>query len=77
MDVIALIGPLVTLPQLLEIWTKGQGSGVSTITWVGYLCLSVVWLFYGIFRKEKPIIIANSLYFIINLGIVGGLLFLK
>lgn len=76
MDFVALIGPVVTLPQLVEIWSNGQDAGVSIITWVGYLTLSVFWLTYGFMRKEKPIIIANILYFIINLAIVIGLFIL-
>ena len=74
MDFVALIGPLVTLPQLVEIWSRGADAGVSIITWAGYLALSVFWLSYGIMHKEKPIIIANVLYFVINLIIVIGLL---
>lgn len=74
MDVVAILGPAVTLPQLVEIWTKGQDAGVSVITWAGYLALSIFWLTYGFIRKEKPIIIANILYFVINLIIVIGLL---
>jgi len=74
MDFVAIIGPLVTLPQLVEIWSRGADAGVSIITWGGYLALSLFWLSYGIINKEKPIIIANVLYFVINLIIVIGLL---
>ena len=75
-DFAAIIGPLVTLPQLIDIWNKGQDAGVSLVTWSGYLALSVFWLNYGIIKKEKPIIIANSLYLVINSIIVIGLLVL-
>lgn len=77
MDLIALIGPAVTIPQLLDIWINGKNAGVSTITWTGYLVLSAVWLSYGVSRNEKPIVIGNALYLIINLGIVVGLLILR
>lgn len=76
MDIIAIVGPAVTLPQLIEIWTRGSDAGVSLITWGGYLALSVFWLSYGIMKKEKPIIIANSLYLVINSIIVVGLVVL-
>lgn len=73
MDLIALIGPVVTIPQLLDIWVNGKSAGVSMTTWTGYLVLSAVWLSYGVSRKEKPIILGNALYFVINIGIVIGL----
>lgn len=76
MDMIAIVGPAVTLPQLLEVLENGQSAGLSLITWVGYLALSVFWLSYGIKRREKPIIIANLLYLVINSAIVLGILVL-
>ena len=35
--IVAIFGPLVTIPQLWNIWVIKEAAGVSMITWSGYL----------------------------------------
>ena len=65
-------GIAVTIPQIYNVWILHDGKGVSPITWTGYSVLSLVWLSYGLFHKEKVIIISNSIWFFINLAIAFG-----
>jgi len=34
---VAIFGPLIALPQVLKIWQSQDSSGVSLLTWSGYL----------------------------------------
>lgn len=71
---ISLISPLMTIPQLLQIWVNGSVEGVSLATWAAFTFVSGVWAIYGILHKEKPLAIANTLMFFLNTGIVIGIL---
>jgi uncharacterized protein with PQ loop repeat len=63
----------MNIPQLTTIWIDKHVSGVSVITWIGFLLGSSFWLCYGVVHKEKPIILTNGLYVIIQFFIVLGL----
>jgi len=69
----AFLGVFANIPQLTKIWIDKSVSGVSIITWIGFLVGSLFWLSYGIVHKETPIIITNGLYVTIQLFIVLGL----
>jgi MtN3 and saliva related transmembrane protein len=72
--VFAIGGPLMNIPQLLKIWTEKNSSGVSVISWIGFSLTALIWLVYGIIHKEKPIIVANILYFVLQVGVIIGAL---
>jgi uncharacterized protein with PQ loop repeat len=73
---VSIIGPALTLPQIYEIWVHQNASGVSTISWAGYLAMAIFWLGYGVIHKEKPIIIAYVLWIILEaLVVVGAFLY--
>ena len=69
---VAISGPLITLPQVFKIWIEQDSSGVSIITWVGYFLGSFFWLAYGFIHKEKPIIVANLLWVVLTFLIILG-----
>ncbi len=54
-----IFGPIMTIPQLLKIWTSKNAAGVSFIAWASFSVISILWLTYGILHKEKPIIFMN------------------
>jgi len=70
---IALINPIMAIPQLYLI-LRNETAGVSLITWVTFLIVAVVWLFYGLKHRIKPIILVQSAWIIIDSAIVTGLL---
>ncbi len=72
--IVALFGPLMTIPQLLKIWVDQNATGVSALSWSGYLIAALFWLFYGILHKEKPIILTNILWVVLEVFIVIGTL---
>ncbi|MDD2823157.1 MAG: SemiSWEET family transporter [Candidatus Daviesbacteria bacterium] len=74
---VSFLGILIVLPQTLNIWVGKNTSGVSLITWSGFLVGSLFWLFYGIIHKEKPIIFTNLAGILMNLSIIFGLILIK
>ena len=74
--VVATASPLITIPQLSDIYIKKTASGVSSITWLAYIFTSTIWLYYGIIHKEKVIIVNGILGVILaTLIYIGTLLY--
>ena len=67
-----IIGPLFTIPQVYSIWIE-HTKGVSLITWASYLAASVIWLIYGLKRKDMAIIIVEVIWIILSVLILVGL----
>src|SRR3989344_1154667 len=61
-----IAGPLVSLPQVYEIWVNHNAESISVFTWAGYTGLTILWLIYGIVHKQKPIIFAQIVWFFFN-----------
>ena len=73
---VALIEPAITLPQLYLIFHDKTAAGISLSSWLGYEIFTVIWLIYGIVHKEKVIILYQTLWLILQAGvIVGGLMY--
>jgi len=71
---VAVLAPIMTIPQILKIWVYQNAAGVSLISWASYLIFAFVWLSYGIIHKEKPIIITNILWIIMKIFIIIGVI---
>ena len=69
---VAIMAPLMTVPQVLKIWVYQNATGVSLLSWASYLIFAFIWLSYGIAHKEKPIIITNVLWIIMKVFVVVG-----
>lgn len=72
--VAGIAGPVMTIPQVTIIWVDKNASGVSLVTWIAYLIITIFWLFYGLVHKEKPIIISNILWIIFEVVIIAGII---
>lgn len=70
--VLAVVGPLIALPQILQIFISGDASGVSSLSWGFYALFSIPWFIYGVVHDVKPIKIAYSLSFVANLTVFVG-----
>jgi MtN3 and saliva related transmembrane protein len=71
MDTITIVGliaeaftTVALLPQLIKVWktksTKDISAGMFTLFYIGVF----LWFVYGVYLKDIPIILANSLAFI-------------
>ena len=65
------MGPLLTLPQLYSIWVQGQ-KGVSIITWVAYLIGAIIWLIYGIKHNDKPLVMVEAAWILVDIMVIIG-----
>jgi uncharacterized protein with PQ loop repeat len=75
MLIFATVEPIATIPQIIEVWEKGNIEGVSLTTWLFYTLTSFVWLIYGITKKDKPLIISGTLWMISQSLVVLGILY--
>jgi uncharacterized protein with PQ loop repeat len=70
---VAVVGPFMALPQLIKIWNLKSAFGVSIISWSAFFLISVFWISYGILHKEKQIIISSTLWSLVQLLVVIGI----
>ena len=68
MDYVQILGLLAAglttganFPQTYKIIRTRSTKDISTITYAMLLAGGIIWLLYGIFRKDFPIIIANGI----------------
>jgi len=69
---VAIFGPLMTIPQVLTIWISQNAEDVSLLTWVLYTLTAIFWLLYGIAHRNKPIIISNILWVAMEIPVIVG-----
>lgn len=67
---VGVAGPLVTIPQIFKIIRDQSSSGVAIETWGLFAVFDTIWLAYGLVHKAKPIIIAYTLWMIVNTAVV-------
>ncbi|HKS95059.1 MAG TPA: hypothetical protein VJV74_02880 [Terriglobia bacterium] len=46
---------VMTVPQVLTIWTSHRAAGISVLSWGAYLVSAVVWLWYGLQKRDRNI----------------------
>ncbi len=66
-------GPLMTLPQVYDIWVK-DSKDVSMITWAAYIVTSVIWLVHGFKIKDRALILVQIIWVVLSVAIVLGLI---
>jgi len=71
--VLSVATMLMTIPQVITVWRDG-GAGVSAMTWMTYLVSAVLWLVYGIQKRDKTIYLACIGWIILDAAIVVGVL---
>jgi len=69
----SIAGPIMTLPQVVKIYTEKTAAGLSPITWTSYFFLALFWLAYGVFIKNRPIVLANTLWIVMHVSILTGI----
>lgn len=72
--VVSVVTMLMTVPQVVSVWTSRGPSGVSVISWGTYLVVACLWLIYGIQRRDKTIYLACVGWIILDVLVVIGAL---
>lgn len=74
--VIVILAPISNIPQLYKVWVEKNAVGVSSISWLFFSLISVAWIIYGMFHKDKHIIIMNiALMFMQVFIAIGAIIF--
>lgn len=71
---VGVSAPIMTIPQAIKIFAERNAGGISLISWIAYTFIALFWLWYGILHKEKPIILTNIAWFIIDIIVIIGTL---
>lgn len=73
--IVAIVEPIMTLPQIYEVWVNHQTAGVSLLTWGMYIVAAFIWLLYGLQLRDKPLVISSFLWVVTEAAVVTGVLF--
>lgn len=74
---VAIVGPLALLPQVIKLYTVQDASGFALSTWLILGLFNLVWLYYGVVHKERPIVATNIMLAFLNFSIVFGILLFR
>jgi uncharacterized protein with PQ loop repeat len=69
-----ILGPLATFPQVYQIYSTHNASGLSLLTWSTYAFLDIPFIIYAFVHREPPLIVCYSLWFVFNLAVAIGVL---
>jgi len=67
-----IIGPVMTLPQIWQIYHFQNAAGVSALSWFSFAVLDIPFILYGIAHKNKLILVTYILWFVVNLAVAAG-----
>lgn len=70
--VIAIIEPIITIPQAVQIFRNQNAEGISIFSWIGYELFTIIWLWYGLVHKDKVITVYCIMYAFIQAAIIIG-----
>ena len=77
MDLTTLVGicasvstAVSSLPQLIKLFKEKKAENVSLGMFAVLVVGLAVWVWYGILKEDRIIIIANSISFVINLSTI-------
>ena len=65
---------VMTVPQVLAVWTGPGASGVSLVSWAAYLVSACLWFVYGLQKRDKTIYIACVGWVALDAAIVAGVI---
>ena len=69
------VGFILALPQLYDIYTTHVVAGISILTWMGWLGISIFWIIYGVERHNQMITISSFVKAMTNIFIIYGIVF--
>jgi len=68
----SIAGPLSTLPQILQIFIEKKAEGVSILSWVLYLIISLSAIAYAIVHRQMVILVSNIVWSLTYLVVIIG-----
>jgi MtN3 and saliva related transmembrane protein len=71
---IAILEPLSTVPQILDIYRTQDVESLSLLSWLLFAAASIVWLVYGIKINNLPLIASSMLWVTTEVILIFGIL---
>ncbi len=65
---------VMTVPQVLVIWVSHRAAGISMLSWGAYLVSAVVWLWYGLQKRDKNIYLPCIGWIMLDSAVIVGTL---
>ena len=75
MVVMVTVALVMTLPQVLLIWTAKTAAGLSLASWVTYVFSNTLWMVYGVVHHASMLSISSLLFVIMQIFIVTVIIF--
>ena len=63
---------LMTVPQVWTVWVERQVAGVSAWTWSAYLLSALLWLWYGLRKRDRNIWLPCIAWIALDAAVVAG-----
>jgi uncharacterized protein with PQ loop repeat len=71
---LSILTMLMTVPQVVTVWTGPSVEGVSLVSWLSYLVSACLWLVYGLRKHDKTVYLACIGWILLDAAIVIGVL---
>lgn len=68
--IVSILNPISQIPQVYRVYKNQSAGDLALTTWVMLLITSIVWFWYGLIHKSKPIAFTNFCFIIINIFII-------
>ena len=65
---------LMSVPQALTVWTRRPVAGVSLISWSAYLVPALLWLVYGLQKRDRNIYLPCLGWIAVDAAVILGVL---
>ena len=72
MGSISVFTMVMTVPQVLAIWLGHQAAGVSILTWSTYLLSAMLWVWFGIRRRDLNLYLPCVGWMILDGAVIAG-----
>jgi hypothetical protein len=69
-----IAGPLMTLPQIYDIYAFHSAIGVSALSWFAFGLLDIPFIAYGVAHKDRLILVTYILWCAANLTVAFGVI---
>lgn len=70
---IAIVIPLMTLPQIYTIWSSQNATNVSLSTWLAYFFSALCWLSYSVMTKNRTMLVNQVLWVVLEIILIIGI----
>ncbi|OGC87469.1 hypothetical protein A3C20_02355 [Candidatus Kaiserbacteria bacterium RIFCSPHIGHO2_02_FULL_55_25] len=70
-----VIGPVMALPQIYQIYFLHNAAGVSALSWTAFGILNIPFILYGFVHKDRLILRTYILWCAVNLTVAFGAVF--